>query len=505
MEQNQSKSLRPSRNLAESSIESRMMKAPPQALDIEETLLGMAMIELAVGRLIIERLVPEDFFKEEHRIIFEAMQELAKNGNQINMISVNQTLVKQNKNELIGGAYFLAELTSKVHSAADPNFFCLVLKEQSIKRAIILIGGDMIQKGYLPEQDAFELLNLLRKHLLDIDQGISGQRTESHIKDGIYKLAMQLQERGKQEQLSTITGVPSGYQSIDRITQGFQPSDLIILAGRPGMAKSSLAVAIGRNASVDFGIPTAIFSLEMSTPQLVNKIVSIETEIDLKVIRGDKFNPLEWDRFTNKTAKLAKAPLYIDDSPGLGILDLRARCRRFKDEYNIGLIIVDYLQLIRGERSSRGNREEEIASISRTLKLIAKELNVPLIALSQLSREVEKRKGKMKPQLSDLRESGSIEQDADLVGFLWRPEYYKIEFDEDNEPYPPGYTEVHWAKHRNGAQGTSKLQFIGKLTGFRNISGANDTAVMVTDGNTPPKPPDAPATAYPDTSDDMPF
>jgi replicative DNA helicase len=497
---NRSTSLR-KRNLGESGY---LMKAPPQAVDLEETILGMAMIEINAGRLVIEKLIPDDFYKDEHRMVFEAMQELARNGVGINMKTVHSVLIKQNKDELVGGGYFLAELTSKVSSAGELNFYCHVLKEQTIKRALIQIGGEIIQKGYMPEQDAFLLLDILRKHLLNIDQGISGQRKESHIKDGIYKLAMQLQERGKQEQVSVLTGVPSGYQSIDRITQGFQNSDLIIIAGRPGMAKSSLAVAIGRNASVDFGIPTAIFSLEMSTPQLVNKIVSIETEIDLKVIRGDKFNPLEWDRFTNKTANLAKAPLYIDDSPGLGILDLRARCRRFKDEYKIGLIIVDYLQLIRGERSSRGNREEEIASISRTLKLIAKELDVPVIALSQLSREVEKRKGKMKPQLSDLRESGSIEQDADLVGFIWRPEYYKIEFDDDtNAPYPPGYTEVHWAKHRNGAQGTSKLQFIGKYTGFRNITGTSDTAIMVADGN--PNPPAAPATAYPDTSDDMPF
>lgn len=494
-------SLREKNNL---SGEDRLTYPPPQALDLEETVLGMAMQTKIEAMVVIEKLIPEDFFKEEHRYIFEAMQELTKNGHGIDMKSVLATLRKQNRDELVGGGYALAQLTANVASVGNIDFFCHVLKEHTIKRTLIQLAMGVIQKGFLPETDAFALLDGLRSDLIKMDQGITGNRKEQHIKDGLYNLALQLQERAKLDDKVVMTGVPSGMISIDKILQGFQPSDLIILAGRPGMAKSSLVVQIARNAAVDFKIPTAIFSLEMSNPQLVNKLTSIETEIDLKVIRGEKFNVIEWERFTNKTAGLAKAPLYLDDSASLNILDIRARCRRFKDEYNIGLIIIDYLQLVRGERSLRGNREEEISSITRTLKLIAKELNVPVIALSQLSREVEKRGGDKRPQLSDLRESGSIEQDADVVGFLWRPEYYKIEVDRDGNPYPPGFTEVIFAKHRNGAQGTARIQFIGKYTGFREIhsepSPSSGMTAMTVIKREEPAP-----TAFPDTSDDMPF
>lgn len=472
---------------------------PPQAIDLEETVLGMALTEQAGARSAIEKLIPDDFFKEEHRLIFEAMQILAKEGNHINMASLAVVMRKNSTIDLAGGAYYLAQLASNVASAADIDYYCYVLKEMTIKRKLILLGGALSHKGYLPEQDAFELLNELRAGILEIENGVSGLKKEIRFKEGLHKLAIQLAERDKQEKLA-ITGVASGYEAIDRITQGFRNGDVTIIAGRPGMAKSSLALCIGMFAAGKMKIPVGFFSLEMSAEQLVSKVVSVETEIDLRIIRGEKLTQLEWGQFNSKLSSMENMPLFIDDTPGLSILDLRARCRRFKDQHKIGLIIIDYLQLMRGERSARGNREEEIASISRALKHIAKELDVPVIALSQLSREVEKRGGNKKPQLSDLRESGSIEQDADLVGFIWRPEYYKIQVDEDGMPYPPGFTEVNFAKHRNGAPGRANLQFIGKLTGFRSL---NNQSTMITSAIAANQ--EGAGTAYPDTSDDLPF
>jgi replicative DNA helicase len=463
MEQGRSTSLRLSskpNKLIPRDISESLGKLPPQALDLEEAVLGALMLEKNALNAVVEFLKPEHFYDDRHKEIYSAIIDLFKATEPVDMRTVVNQLRKNGKVEIIGGAYYIAELTSKVSSAANIEYHSRVIMEMAIKRTLIQVASQIHHDAYEDTTDVFELLDKTEQSVFEISDS-NLRKNYDNMRNLMARAIQELQVL--KDHKDGLTGVPSGFTSLDRITSGWQKSDLVIIAARPGMGKTAFVVSALRNASVDFKIPVAIFSLEMASVQLVNRMISAEAELEGEKIRRGQLADHEWAQLVHKTSRLSSAPIFIDDTPALSILELRAKCRRLKAEHNVQLIVIDYLQLMRGEQG--GNREQEIASISRALKGIAKELSVPVLALSQLSRGVETRGGDKRPQLSDLRESGSIEQDADIVMFLYRPEYYKITVDEEGMP-TQGMGEVIVAKHRNGSTGTAKLKFIGKFTKF---------------------------------------
>lgn len=441
-------------------------KLPPQAIDLEEAVLGALMLEKDALTTVIDILKPESFYVEKHKEIYTAIVQLFNNSEPVDLLTVTNQLRKSGKIELAGGAYYITELTTRVNSAANIEYHARIISEQSIKRELIRISSEIQRDAYEDTTDVFTLLDRTEQALFDV--------SESNIRKNYADMRTIMSEaiaelEAKKHHKDGLTGVPSGFTLLDRVTSGWQKSDLVIIAARPGMGKTAFVVSAMRNAAVEFNQGVAIFSLEMSSIQLVNRLISAEAELESEKIKKGKLADYEWEQLVHKTARLTDAPIFIDDTPALSVLELRAKCRRLKAQHNIQLIIIDYLQLMSGDSSKSGggggNREQEIASISRALKNIAKELSVPVIALSQLSRAVETRGGDKRPQLSDLRESGSIEQDADMVMFLYRPEYYGITEDEKgNSTLNVG--EVIIAKHRNGSLDTVPLKFIGKFTKF---------------------------------------
>jgi replicative DNA helicase len=464
MEQSRSTSLRvgsrPARVLVRDIADS-LGKLPPQALDLEEAVLGALMLEKNALTAVIEFLRPEHFYAEAHQEIYRAIVELFESSNPVDMRTVVSQLRKSGKLEIIGGAYKIAELTSKVSSAANIEYHSRIVIEMAIKRELIRIASQVHHDAYEDTTDVFDLLDTTESSIFRISD--SNLRKNYDKMSSLVSTAMS-ELQGRKEHKDGLTGIPSGFSELDRMTSGWQRSDLVIIAARPGMGKTAFVVSALRNAALEFNHPVAIFSLEMASMQLVNRMLSAESELDGDKIRRGVLADFEWHQLVNKTSRLSGAPIFIDDTPALSILELRAKCRRLKAEHNIQLIVVDYLQLMKGD-SAAGNREQEIASISRALKSLAKEMSVPVIALSQLSRGVETRGGDKRPQLSDLRESGSIEQDADIVIFLYRPEYYKITEDENGMP-TQGMAEMIIAKHRNGSTGTVRLKFVGRYTKF---------------------------------------
>ncbi len=444
-------------------ISESLGKLPPQALDLEEAVLGALMLEKNALNAVVEFLKPEHFYSEQHKEIYSAIIELFKSSDPVDMRTVVNQLRKSGKIELIGGAYYIAELTSKVSSAANIEYHARVIMEMAIKRELIQVASEIHHNAYEDTTDVFELLDRTEQSIFQISDS-NLRKNYDNMRNLMTRAIHELQLL--KDHKDGLTGVPSGFTGLDRMTSGWQRSDLVIIAARPGMGKTAFVVSALRNAAVEFKIPVAIFSLEMASIQLVNRMISAEAELEGEKIKRGSLADHEWAQLVHKTNKLSSAPIFIDDTPALSVLELRAKCRRLKAEHNVQIIVVDYLQLMRGDQG--GNREQEIASISRALKGIAKELNVPVLALSQLSRGVETRGGDKRPQLSDLRESGSIEQDADIVIFLFRPEYYKITVDEDGMP-TQGMGEVIIAKHRNGSVGSVKLKFIGKYTKFADL------------------------------------
>ncbi|HEY9487824.1 MAG TPA: replicative DNA helicase [Chryseosolibacter sp.] len=498
MEQGRSTSLRlssKSNKLVPRDISESLGKLPPQARDLEEAVLGALMLEKNALNAVVEFLKPEHFYADAHKEIYQAIIDLFKASEPVDMRTVVNQLRKNAKLELVGGAYAIAELTAKVSSAANIEYHARVIIEMAIKRNLIQIASQIHQDAYEDTTDVFELLDKTEQSVFEISDS-NLRKNYDNMRNLMARAIQELQVL--KDHKDGLTGVPSGFTALDRITSGWQKSDLVIIAARPGMGKTAFVVSALRNAAVDFKIPVAIFSLEMASVQLVNRMISAEAELEGEKIKRGNLADHEWAQLVHKTSRLSSAPIFIDDTPALSILELRAKCRRLKAEHNVQLIVIDYLQLMRGEQG--GNREQEIASISRALKGIAKELNVPVLALSQLSRGVETRGGDKRPQLSDLRESGSIEQDADIVMFLYRPEYYKITVDEEGMP-TQGMGEVIVAKHRNGSTGTAKLKFVGKFTKFADFdspaSHDNPFSGMITresrlnslDQDTPPMPP----------------
>jgi replicative DNA helicase len=441
-------------------------KLPPQAIDLEEAVLGALMLEKDALTLVIDILKPGSFYKDAHKEIYQAIVDLFNNSEPVDLLTVTAQLRKRGKLEMAGGPFYITELTTKVNSAANIEFHSRIITEQAIKREMIKVSTEIQQESYEDTTDVFELLDKTQQALFEISEAnirknYADMRTI--MRDAIREL------EAKKDKTDGLTGVPTGFTMLDRVTSGWQPSDLIIIAARPAMGKTAFVVSAMRNAAVSFGKPVAIFSLEMSAVQLVNRLISAEAELEGEKIKKGNLADHEWAQLVHKTAKLTEAPIFIDDTPALSLLELRAKCRRLKVQHDIQLIVIDYLQLMSGDSSkSGGNREQEIASISRGLKKLAKELSVPVIALSQLSRAVETRGGDKRPQLSDLRESGSIEQDADMVMFLYRPEYYGITEDENGQP-TQGTGDVIIAKHRNGSLETVTLKFIGRFTKFQDL------------------------------------
>jgi replicative DNA helicase len=447
-------------------------KLPPQALDLEQAVLGALMLEKDALSSVIDIIKPEVFYEERHQKIFEAIRILFERTSPVDILTVTAQLRQQGELEIIGGAYYITELTNRVASAANIEYHARIIIQKYIQRELIRISTETINNAYDDTSDVLDLLDKAEKNLFEIAQ--SNLRRDSRKMDDLMHEALRDIEALKDKK-DGLTGVPSGFTDLDRMTSGWQKSDLVIIAARPAMGKTAFVLTCARNAAVDFAKPVVVFSLEMSSVQLVNRLISGETQIEQEKIRKGTLEEWEWQQIHSKVGRLEQAPLIIDDTPALNIFEFRAKCRRLKSQHDIQLIIIDYLQLMHGKADGKGgNREQEIGSISRALKSVAKELNVPVIALSQLSRAVESRPGgSKKPMLSDLRESGSIEQDADMVLFLYRPEYYGLTVDEDNNP-TQGVGEVIIAKHRNGETGTVRLKFVGKYVKFTDLDQGMD-------------------------------
>jgi replicative DNA helicase len=436
-------------------------KIPPQAVDLEEAVLGAMMLEKNAVNAVIDVLKPESFYKEGHRNIYEAMLLLFQNTQPIDLLTVTEQLKKNGKLEISGGAYYLTSLTNRVGSAANVEYHARIVSQKYIQRELIRISAETLRDAFEDTSDVFDLLDNAESRLFSI--------AESNIRKNYDRMSTLINAAIKQieaarNQQDGLSGVPSGFSGLDRLTGGWQKSDLVVVAARPGMGKTAFVLSLARNTAVEFKKAIAIFSLEMSSVQLVNRLISSETEIAAEKLKKGQLEEHEWAQLNAQIRNLSEAPIFIDDTPALNIFELRAKCRRLKAQYDIQLVIIDYLQLMTAG-ADKGNREQEISTISRSLKSIAKELDIPIIALSQLSRAVETRGGNKKPQLSDLRESGAIEQDADMVLFIYRPEYYGLETDEQGNS-TAGKAELIISKHRNGALADVPMRFISHLAKF---------------------------------------
>jgi replicative DNA helicase len=441
-------------------------KIPPQALDLEEVVLGAMMIDKKGVDEVIDILSADAFYKEAHQYIFEAIFKLFENSEPIDLLTVSSQLKKDQKLEKAGGDFYLISLTQKVSSSAHIEFHARIILQKFIQRSLIKISNEIIEDSYDETKDVFDLLDKAESKLYEVTQGNIKKSSET-AQELVIQAKKKIEEISNKEGLS---GIPSGFDKLDKLTSGWQESDLIIVAARPGMGKTALTLSMARNIAVNQNIPVAFFSLEMASVQLITRLISSETGLSSEKLRTGRLEKHEWEQLNVKVKSLEKAPLFIDDTPSLSIFDLRAKARRLSSQHGIKLIVVDYLQLMTGGSSHGGNREQEISMISRNLKALAKELSIPVIALSQLSRAVETRGGSKRPLLSDLRESGAIEQDADIVSFIYRPEYYKIDEWDDEERTPTeGQAEFIIAKHRNGGLDSIRLKFIGHLGKFDNL------------------------------------
>ena len=437
-------------------------RIPPQAVELEEAVLGAIMLERDAVLSVLDILKKESFYKDTHQKIYQAIVDLSTNQKAIDILTVTEELRRKKELEEIGGPLVITQLTSKVASAAHLEFHARIIQQKYIQRELIRVSSTIQKLAYDETIDVDDLLDQAESDLFEIAEGNIKRETSKInvlIKDAIH----QIEEAAKRK--DHLSGVPSGFTKLDRLTSGWQKSDLIIIAGRPSMGKTAFVLTMARNIAVDHGRPVAFFSLEMASMQLVTRLIVSETELPSNRIRNGRLEDYEWKQLDYKIKSLTDAPIYIDDTPAISIFELRAKCRRLKVQYNVELIVIDYLQLMTGSGDMKGSREQEVSNISRALKSIAKELDVPVIALSQLNRSVELRSGNKRPQLSDLRESGAIEQDADLVIFLHRPEKYDL-FEDEKGNSLVGIAEVILAKHRNGPVGDLSLRFKDEYAKF---------------------------------------
>ena len=438
-------------------------RLPPQNLEAETSVLGAVLLENEALNRVLEILKEDDFYRNAHRRIFSAILHLYEHSEPVDLITLSEVLKTRGELDDVGGVEYLNSLVNGVPTAANISYYAKIIKEKALLRKLINRTTEIVSQSYSISGDVDEFIDQAERTIFEI--------SEDRVRPSFYPIKDLIKSSFKTierlyEKRQLITGVPTGFQRLDELTSGLQPSDLIIIAGRPSMGKTALALNIAQNASVQAAIPAAIFSLEMSKEQLALRMLSSEAKEDAHRLRGGFLSESDWPKLTRAAGSLSEAPLFIDDTPGLSALEMRAKTRRLKIEHNLGLVIVDYLQLMRG-RARADSREQEISDISRSLKALAKELSIPVIALSQLNRRVEER-GDKRPQLSDLRESGAIEQDADVILFLYREEVYNKS--EENR----GKAELIIGKQRNGPTDKVDLAFLDKYTRFENLSGLKE-------------------------------
>lgn len=434
-------------------------KVPPHDLEAEQAVIGSMLTDKEAVISAIETLSDEDFYREDNKLIYSAIMNLYNRGEPIDIITLKSELSSMGKFEAVGGLEYLAELPEKVPTTANVDKYIKIVEEKSTLRTLIRTANELITLGYDPTQEVEELMDNAEKKIFGVMQN-RAQKTYSSMKDILVDTFVELEQLYNRKE--HITGVPTGFIDLDYKTAGLHGSELILVAARPAMGKSAFALNIATNAAVRAKTPVAIFSLEMSKEQMANRILCSEALVDSNKVRTGKVEDDDWTKLAEASGILSEAQIFIDDTPGISIMEIRAKCRKMKLEKDIGLVVIDYLQLVQGSNKRAGSREQEIAEISRSLKILAKEINVPVIALSQLSRAPEQRPDH-RPMLSDLRESGSIEQDADIVMFLYRDDYYNQDSDKKN------VAEVILAKHRAGSTGTVELAWLGNYTKFANL------------------------------------
>lgn len=434
-------------------------RIPPQNLEAEQAVLGAVLLQSEALITAMERVQSEDFYDKSHQMIYEAMVQLGEEGQPIDLVTLTSRLQDKGQLEEIGGVSYLAKLAHAVPTAANVDYYAQIIEEKSMLRRLIRTATQIVSEGYTGGEDVSGMLSEAERRILEISNRKSGSgfiAIRDVLMEVFEKVEVLHQNRGN------TTGIPSGFVDLDKMTSGFQRNDLIIVAARPSVGKTAFALNIAQNVAIRAKETVAIFSLEMSAPQLVQRMICAEANLDAGVMRtGDFKGDEDWAKLTMGIAALSEAEIYIDDTPGVTVADIRAKCRRLKKEKGLGMILIDYLQLIHGRGKPGENRQQEVSEISRTLKQIARELEVPVIALSQLSRGVEQRQDK-RPMMSDLRESGSIEQDADIVAFLYRDDYYNQETEKKN------IIEIIIAKQRNGPVGTVELVFLKNFNKFVN-------------------------------------
>ena len=445
-------------------INAQYGKLPPQAVEVEEAVLGALMLERDAYITVADIIDTASFYKEEHQKIYEAIKKLSGKEKPVDLLMVTQELKDRSQLDEVGGPGYITQLTRRVASAAHIEFHARIIAQKFIQRELIRVSSEIQTKSYDDTIDVDDLIDFSESALFQVAEGNIKKETVP-IKPLLNEAILQIDKARNQK--DGLSGTPSGFTGLDRITSGWQKTDLVIIAARPSMGKTAFVLSMARNMAVDHSRPVAVFSLEMSSLQLVTRLISAEIEINAQKLRTGFLEDWEWEHLNHKITNLDKAPIFIDDTPALSIFEFRAKCRRLKMQHNIQAVIVDYLQLMTAGVDRRGSREQEVSAISRSLKAIAKELDVPIIALSQLNRSVESREGK-RPQLSDLRESGAIEQDADIVIFIHRPEYYGIDEDESGNSLR-GVAEIIIAKHRNGATGDIHLAFKKEFAKFADM------------------------------------
>ncbi len=476
-ETNNNKRTTTRRTIQKTPIDTGLGHLPPQSVETEKLVLGALMIDKDAFTVISEILRPETFYEPRNQKVYSAIQTLSIQEKPVDMITVVEQLKRDGTLEDVGGEMYIYDLTAHVVSSAHIEYHSRILAQKSLARQLIRFASDIETKAFDETNDIETVMQEAEGRLFELSQ--KNTKQDYTQIDPVVKRALDIMQLAAAN-TGGLTGVPSGFTKLDEMTSGWQKSDLVIIAGRPAMGKTSFALSIAKNIAVDYRIPTAFFSLEMSNLQLVNRLISNTCEIDSSKVMNGQLDDAEWNRLDKNIRKLEGAPLYLDDTPGLSIFELRTKARRLVREKKIKIIMIDYLQLMNASGMRFGSRQEEVSNISRSLKQLAKELDIPVLALSQLNRSVEQRDkadGK-RPQLSDLRESGAIEQDADMVLFVHRPEYYHIYHDENGNDLH-GMAQIIIAKHRKGAVGDVLLNFLGQYTRFSN---PEDTYMPPTSG-----------------------
>lgn len=434
-------------------------KIPPHDIEAEQAILGSMLTDRDAVIAAIEIIKPEDFYREDNKAIYTSILNLYAKAEPVDIITVKAELIEEGKFEQIGGLEYLAVLPDKVPTTANVDKYIKIVEEKSILRNLIKTSNELIELGYSQQEEVDIIIDQAEKKIFDMIKN-RNQKGYTPIKDVLVESSAQIERLYNQK--GVVTGVPTGFNELDYKTSGLNKSDLILIAARPAMGKSALAINIATNAAMRANIPVVIFNLEMSKEQVGNRILCSEAMVDSAKVRTGKIEEDDWAKLASAIGPLSEAPIYIDDTPGISIMEIRAKCRKLKLEKNVGLVVIDYLQLIQGTGKKGASREQEISEISRSLKILAKELNIPVVALSQLSRAAEQRSDH-RPMLSDLRESGAIEQDADIVMFIYRDDYYNPETEQKN------IAEIILAKHRGGATGTIELLWLGNYTKFVNL------------------------------------